>query len=34
VTTDAVLTGAWRLPAGDKLVLLMVNVSDRPSNHA
>lgn len=30
VTTDAVLTGAWRLPAENKLVLLMVNVGDQP----
>lgn len=30
VTTDAVLTGAWRLPAGNKLVLLIVNVGDQP----
>ena len=30
VTTDAVLTGAWRLPREDKLVLLFVNVGDQP----
>ncbi|MBM3880777.1 MAG: hypothetical protein FJ387_13855 [Verrucomicrobia bacterium] len=30
VTTDAVLTGAWRLPAARRLVLLFVNVSDDP----
>ena len=30
VTTDAVLTGAWRLPAENRLLLLFVNVSDRP----
>lgn len=30
VSTDAVLTGAWRLPAEHKLVLLLVNVSDQP----
>jgi hypothetical protein len=28
VTTDAVLTGAWRLPHDSKLVLLFANVSD------
>ena len=28
VTTDAVLTGAWRLPGEGKLALLFVNVSD------
>jgi hypothetical protein len=28
VTTDALLTGAWELPAENRLVLLMVNVSD------
>lgn len=28
VTTDAVLTGAWRLPRENKVVLLFVNVSD------
>lgn len=30
VTTDALLTGAWSLPAEKKLVLLFVNVSDQP----
>ena len=30
VTTDALLTGAWRLPREKKLVLLLVNVSDEP----
>ena len=30
VETDAVLTGAWRLPQEGKLVLLFVNVSDQP----
>jgi len=30
VTTDAVLTGAWRLPSDNKLVLIFVNVSDEP----
>jgi hypothetical protein len=30
VTTDAVLTGAWRLPAEGRLALLFVNVSDAP----
>lgn len=30
VTTDAVLTGAWSLPAEKKLVLLFANVSDQP----
>ncbi len=30
VTTDAVMTGAWRLPADNRLVLLFVNVSDQP----
>lgn len=30
VTTDAVLAGAWRLPAEDKLALMFVNVSDSP----
>jgi hypothetical protein len=30
VTTDAILTGAWRLPKEKKLVLLLVNVSDEP----
>jgi hypothetical protein len=30
VTTDAVLTGAWRLPAEGRLLLLFVNVSDAP----
>jgi hypothetical protein len=28
VTTDALMTGAWRLPKENKLVLLLVNVSD------
>jgi hypothetical protein len=30
VTTDALLTGAWRLPAENRLVLLFANVSDQP----
>jgi hypothetical protein len=30
VETDAVLTGAWRLPQEGKLALLFVNVSDQP----
>jgi hypothetical protein len=30
VTTDAVLTGAWTLPAEKRMVLLFVNVSDQP----
>ena len=30
VTTDAVLTGAWRLPNEKRLLLLRVNVSDAP----
>ena len=30
VTTDAVLTGAWELPAEGKLALIFVNVSDKP----
>ncbi len=30
VTTDAVLTGAWRLPQENKVVLLFANVSDSP----
>ncbi|MGA2661248.1 MAG: DUF6259 domain-containing protein [Verrucomicrobiota bacterium] len=30
VTTDAVLTGAWRLPAEGRLLLLFVNGSDAP----
>ncbi|MCC6729090.1 MAG: hypothetical protein IT208_07105 [Chthonomonadales bacterium] len=30
VTTDAVLTGAWRLPAERRMVLLFANTSDRP----
>jgi hypothetical protein len=30
VTTDAILTSAWRLPKEKKLVLLIVNVSDEP----
>jgi hypothetical protein len=29
VTTDAVLSGAWRLPGENRLVLLFVNVSER-----
>ncbi len=29
VTTDAVMTGAWRLPTEKKAVVLMVNVSDQ-----
>ena len=29
VTTDAVLTGAWRLPRGKRLSLFFVNVSDQ-----
>ena len=28
VTTPAVLTGAWKLPQNDKLVMIFVNVSD------
>ena len=28
VTTDALLTGAWKLPRENRLVLLLVNVSD------
>jgi hypothetical protein len=28
VTTDAVLTGAWRLPAEKRVLLLFANVSD------
>ncbi|MCX7967135.1 MAG: DUF6259 domain-containing protein, partial [Armatimonadetes bacterium] len=31
VETDAILTGAWKLPKEGKLVLLFVNVSDQPS---
>jgi len=34
VTTDAVLTGAWRLPAENRLVLTFVNVSDAPVSAA
>jgi hypothetical protein len=30
VTTDAVMTGAWELPAARKLALIFVNVSDQP----
>jgi len=30
VTTDAVLTGAWKLPAEARLLLLFVNVSEAP----
>lgn len=30
VTTDAVLTGAWKLPQDDRLALIFVNVSDDP----
>jgi hypothetical protein len=30
VTTDAVLTGAWRIPTEKRLLLLFVNVSDKP----
>jgi hypothetical protein len=30
VTTDAVLTGAWRIPGEKKSVLIFVNVSDAP----
>lgn len=30
VTTDAVLTGAWRLPAEKRLVLIFANVGDQP----
>jgi len=30
VTTDVVLTGAWRLPQENKLVLIFVNVGDEP----
>jgi hypothetical protein len=30
VTTDAVLTGAWHLPAEQRLALIFVNVSDQP----
>ena len=34
ITTDAVLTGAWRLPKENKVVLLFANVSDSPvSSH-
>jgi hypothetical protein len=30
VTTDAVMTGAWRLADGKRCVLLLVNVADKP----
>ena len=30
VTTDAVLTGAWELPAERRLAMIFVNVSDKP----
>lgn len=30
VTTDAIMTGAWRIPQENKLVLLFANVSDDP----
>jgi hypothetical protein len=30
VTTDAVMTGAWRIPRENKVVLLFANVSDNP----
>jgi hypothetical protein len=30
VTTDALLAGAWSLPAEQRLVLLLVNVGDQP----
>jgi hypothetical protein len=30
VTTDAVLTGAWRLPKEKRLVLFFANVSEQP----
>ncbi|MCL5098648.1 MAG: DUF6259 domain-containing protein, partial [Candidatus Omnitrophica bacterium] len=30
VTKDAVLTGAWKIPAEQRLVLLFVNMSDQP----
>jgi hypothetical protein len=30
VTTDAAMTGAWRLPGEKRLVLLFVNVGDQP----
>ena len=30
VTTDAVLTGAWRVTRQNRLALLFVNVSDQP----
>ncbi|NLX98957.1 MAG: hypothetical protein GXY83_22660 [Rhodopirellula sp.] len=30
VTTDAVMAGTWRLPAEGKLVILAVNVADKP----
>ena len=31
VTTSALLTGAWRIPAENRLVLLFANVADAPS---
>ncbi len=34
VTTDAVLTGAWRLPGQNRAVLIFVNVSDEPVESA
>lgn len=34
VTTDALLTGAWALPAEQRLVLLFANVSDAPLSTA
>jgi hypothetical protein len=30
ITTDAVMTGAWRIPKENKVVLLFANVSDQP----
>lgn len=30
VTTDAVLTGAWRVPSENRIVLILANVSDEP----
>jgi hypothetical protein len=30
ITTEAVMTGAWRLPRENKVVLLFANVSDQP----
>ncbi len=33
VTTDAVLTGAWRLPTENKLVLMLSTSAIRPSPH-